>query len=527
MNPMRFLPTSAASFVRLVLVAGLFSPLALGCRGESSRDRGPGGGTGDGDGDGSGGAIVATVYEVQSPEMPVDTAVTLREVVVTAVDNFGDRRGGIYVMEPEGGPRSGVFVYLRESTGLQPGDVIDLENAVKTEFALSTKEDCDRASDCTLTELSGASAESPIAVIKVGEQRVPAPAIIDITALNDVEAEKWEGVLVALNNVRVFNKPRCVGSSCSDPTLTESRVTGPFFVQSSLAPLAADGTELAKDDCLTQVVGVMDYFFDYKVQMVSAERGDALTGGCLLPEVPVGEDLTVCSDGFDNDLNGFADCEDNTCRELATALCTTATTVVDVQNDLIEAGTLVRLEDVVVTARAFNGKSAWVQDPRLDAGARNGLLVFSNEVLPTEVAIGATVTLNGELVEFAGTSGDAENESVTELKNVQFESVTAGDPTTTRITAVPVGELAAEDWEGVLVTVENVRITSVDTHEFTVSDGTGEILVDDVIARFDGEKVVDRCLRQITGILDFNAFDQAFTLLMLNGGVDDTEGTCN
>ena len=79
-----------------------------GCR--SGEGDGPGGDSGNG-GAADGGSGVS-IYDVQSESMPVGTSVVLRGVVVSAVDSFGGRVGGIYVQEPEGGEFSGVFVFL-------------------------------------------------------------------------------------------------------------------------------------------------------------------------------------------------------------------------------------------------------------------------------------------------------------------------------------------------------------------------------------------------------------------------------
>src|SRR5258705_1816907 len=49
------------------------------------------------------------IQTVQDPNTMVTTAVTLRGVVVTGIDNFGARKGNFYVEEPEGCELSGVL----------------------------------------------------------------------------------------------------------------------------------------------------------------------------------------------------------------------------------------------------------------------------------------------------------------------------------------------------------------------------------------------------------------------------------
>src|SRR5689334_11140533 len=72
-----------------------------------------GGGSGD-DGDDSGvdsvNADDATIYDIQG-SLPVGTQVNIRGVVVTAIDNYGAKKGNIWVQEPDGGPYSGVLIF--------------------------------------------------------------------------------------------------------------------------------------------------------------------------------------------------------------------------------------------------------------------------------------------------------------------------------------------------------------------------------------------------------------------------------
>src|SRR5207249_6515043 len=51
------------------------------------------------------------IQDVQNDMMAPGTPVTLKGVVVTAIDTFGAKTGDIWVEEPEGGAFSGVHVY--------------------------------------------------------------------------------------------------------------------------------------------------------------------------------------------------------------------------------------------------------------------------------------------------------------------------------------------------------------------------------------------------------------------------------
>ena len=120
--------------LKTLCLTGLFFVAFYGCRGDDSSTGADAGPIDDGD----------TIQEVQSDTMPEGTPVTLRSVVVVAVDTYGGRTGGAYIMEPEGGPFSGVFIFLTDTSaaGLSPGDLVDVEGGVKDEFALNAEGRC-------------------------------------------------------------------------------------------------------------------------------------------------------------------------------------------------------------------------------------------------------------------------------------------------------------------------------------------------------------------------------------------------
>jgi predicted extracellular nuclease len=199
-------------------------PLALlfaltACRDGSTRN------PGDDDDDGDDVDDVA-IQDIQSEDMPVGTAVTMRGVVVTAVDTYGGRTGSFYVMEPDGGPFSGVMVYANGSVSkdLLVGDVVDIEGAVKDEFALDTDE-----SGETMTEMVAAEG-GKIEVTLVGTQDLPPPSIVEPWEMLDpAGAEQWEGTLIQIRTRA--SSARRAGSRaatrrsrrCGSPGRTRSR----------------------------------------------------------------------------------------------------------------------------------------------------------------------------------------------------------------------------------------------------------------------------------------------------------------
>ena len=79
------------------------------------------------------------------------------------------------------------------------------------------------------------------------------------------EWEKWEGVLVKVNNVQAFSAPSCILSmgTCNDTTYQRFDVTGDVQVQSQLAAMPTP--KIASGDCFSSVTGVVTYFFDYQI----------------------------------------------------------------------------------------------------------------------------------------------------------------------------------------------------------------------------------------------------------------------
>ncbi len=168
--------------------------------------------------DGNTNPLDVTIQEIQSDTMPAcDPAnppscveLKIKGVVVTAIDTFGDRKGDFWVQEPGGGPFSGVQVYgapLDQVGALQIGDVVDIAGAQKAEFALTSD-----TSGNKLTELEPIEG-GMMTVTKTGMNMPVEPTVVDALAIGQMtdfmaraaEWEKWEGVLVKLNNVEAFS----------------------------------------------------------------------------------------------------------------------------------------------------------------------------------------------------------------------------------------------------------------------------------------------------------------------------------
>ncbi len=375
-----------------------------------------------------------TIFEIQAESMPVGTAVTVRSVVVTAIDTFGTRIGGMYVQEVAGGPLSGVFVFVSDavSSTLAVGDLVDITGGVKDEFALMAD-----MSGRTLTEISPPQGGT-ISVTKVGTGTVPTPPVLDpvVLSASDAEAEKWEGVPITFEGVQYLETTRT-----DEPA--EISITGPYRVGGSLAEVNVDA---AVGTCYSSITGIGDYFFSYKILPTKAADIVEDAAGTSCAPVP-------------------------------------DTTVVESQNGTIATDTVINLPDVVVTAISADGFSYWVQDSGV-AAAFNGLYVFrrdSDGALPAEIAVGNVVTISGLLTEFRG--------ELTELVNSTVTS-SNGTAEVTSLDSVSIDDLATmRNYESVLVDIPGAIIaTSADPActefcTFTVSTGGAPLFFNDEIFR--------------------------------------------
>ncbi len=471
-----------------------------------------------------------SIYDIQG-SLPVDgSSINVRGVVVTAIDNYGSRRGNIFVQEPDGGAYSGVLVYgadLEQVADLAVGDLVDIEGAVKDEFALTMD-----TSGRTTTELVPPEGGS-ISVVKVGDGTLPDAEAVDALTIGqlatqearDDEWEKWEGVPITLANVSILTSLRDIDEA--DPTFVEFQVTGPMRVDSSLSALIDPATP---GDCLASVTGIGDYFFNYKILPTSASAIVAGGSGCPVQE----ESEEACADSIDNEADGFADCADFSCQALDA--CQTDTTVMDVQMGTV-TGT-VNLSEVVITALSRDRKHLWVADS-LTAAAYNGVYVYRGSMaaeLGVEFVIGATVDVTGGVSEFDVNpqQGDTLTEIVAYADQggaVTFVAAPAGTPTpVTNQTTMTLGSITAgEPYEGVLVQLSNVEVTMLPGNDrLTLTDASGSVVADDDIYDYMGATYpVGTCFATVAGVMSINLGDDERRLLPRAATDLVTGGTCN
>jgi hypothetical protein len=417
------------------------------------------------------------IQDVQSDAMPPGTPVTLIGKVVTAVDGYGARTGDLWVEEPEGGPMSGVHVYKADPTvvsTLKPGDIVNVTNCVKANFALMTD-----TSGRTEVELEPPMSGAMVTVTKTGTGTVPAPATVDALAIGKMpdpdrsnQWKMWDGVLVTVNNVSQVSSVAQVGGKTPDPTLQKFNITGVALVESDLAAFPTTG--LGFNSCLASVTGVVSYFFDY--QILNRSTAEIVTGGSNCP--PPENSVALCSDSIDNDGNGYTDCMDNNCIILTgSAMCRATTTIsaVDSAADAnpmaptLPAGMPVGVElgnggnaDVYITAISTSMKDVWVATNK-QAGADGGMDIYMGGLaLPNGAVVGARVDVIGSLKAY---NNDTQGETLPELQGLQMTvSAAPNGPGITAVTTQSAATLTVaatgRPYVGSMVTLPNVKIVS-------------------------------------------------------------------
>lgn len=145
---------------------------------------------------------------------------------------------------------------------------------------------------------------------------------------------------------------------------------------------------------------------------------------------------------------------------------------------VVQDGTQVILRDVVVTA-VNNGEGIFVQVPTTSpnyAGAE-----FSGIYLFTRNSTGITYPARGACVDIAGRvttyNGQRELEAVTDLTVITPCAHAVPTPVTVNPADVSTSGMLREEYEGVLITVQNVTVTAIDS-EFDFVTVTGGLILD-------------------------------------------------
>jgi predicted extracellular nuclease len=143
----------------------------------------------------------------------------------------------------------------------------------------------------------------------------------------------------------------------------------------------------------------------------------------------------------------------------------------------------------IVTARFQYGY--FIEDPA--GGAWNGLWVYDTDNTP---ALGDRVRLTGTVEEYY---------DLTELDSLtDYQVESSGNPLPAA-TVLATGDVSQEQWESVLVRVEDVTVSNEDLGygEWSVSDGSGDVVIDDK-GSYTYTPVNGEALAAVIGPLDYS-----------------------
>lgn len=454
----------------------------------------------DGSGSGSNAGVV-TVKQVQDDAMASGTQLELKGVVVLAIDTYGAKTGDLWVGDPEGGAFSGVKVFgapLTAVATLAPGDLVNIENAQKYEFACYGTICGGGVFDpgMSITEVEGITAGS-LVINKVGTGTLPAPAEVDALAISmmadeaarNAEWEKWEGVRIKVINARQMTEVKPFSAMSTADDQKKFTITSGAIVETVLTPFPPTAVI---DTCYSSITGIGDYFFDYLVLPTAAT--DVVDGGTGCAALPV----------------------------------FTSATIPEIQAGTKTGGVV--LTDVYVSAIAQNRKNYWISSS-LVAAANEGVYVFrcsSTASCMTAPALDASITVGSKISLKATTEEYNNNTDGTTLTQLKFATVTAmavsaGTPTpvTGKTATELIVEATGEPYESVLVTLSNVKVTTAPTTgSFGVAtltqDGTAFKADDDIylIAASDTS-----CYATMTGIWTYSFYNNVYQFLPTAVGV--------
>jgi len=381
-----------------------------------------------------------TIYDIQTGAV-APGRVTLENVVVVSPVQVTD--GAVFVQEAEGGPNSGIFVFLYADVvmgvPLSPGDVVTLTGDYDEFF---------EESQITVTSVDD------IAVAGTGEIPAPIDVLPSDVVAGAATAESYEGVPVCLSDVTATDATNQFGDFHVDDNMA---VTNLFLFDTP------DFLDVLPGTAFARLCGPIRYTFEeYKIAPRSAADFDATLVDCADAAPP--------------------------------------TTIQEIQQGMVAPGDLVLVEDVVVTTPwDFGGDTYWVQDPA--GGAYSGISVYMPNAGAFVPSPGDVVTLCGEYDEFFDQS--------------QLQIAAEGDVTAAGNGAVPAPEVLdaaeigqdppAEQWEGVLVTVEGVQVTTA-ADQFGQWEVEGVLLTDDVffdMASWPSPAVGDM-FTSLTGVLTYS-----------------------
>lgn len=288
----------------------------------------------------SGGPTTTSIYDIQMGNVPEGSIVTIADVIVTSPVQMN--QGGVTVQEAEGGPYSGIYIYMFEDVvggvSVSPGDVVTITGQY-TEFF----------------DFSQIAVNNANNIVVTGTADVPAPEVVaaaDI-AVGGGMAEAYEGVLVRVEDVTASDATNRFGDFHVDGDLV---ITNFFLFQENAALDVLPGSTLAFAQ------GPLLYSFEeFKLAPRGADDYDATLVACAKAAMPA--------------------------------------SIFEVQQGMVPEDELVVFENVVVTTPlTFAGDAFWMQDPA--GGQESGVSVFVLDPEGLNIGPGDEITLCGAYSEY-------------------------------------------------------------------------------------------------------------------------------
>ncbi|MDP8222638.1 MAG: hypothetical protein P9L99_04705 [Candidatus Lernaella stagnicola] len=404
---------SAIYLFLLILIAALACLLACATTNNADDDDDD-----DTTGDDDNVAIDTTIYEVQQGDFDEGTRVQLSHVIVTSQKTADGE--GFFVQEPEGGPFSGVYIYINkgivDEISVTIGDVLNLAGEY-TEYY-------------DFTEITIANTSDLEIVDSVDPLDPEVVDTADIEPTNE-DAEQWEGVLVAIEDVTVEEAINNYGEFIADGVKVDD-----LFYGSAPNPPA--------DTAFNVIAGLISFNFDeYKLCPRQAADYDSDEWDALDPDTGGGggEDATIY----------------------------------EVREGDYGPGDVVTVTGVVTSPLDFIGETFFLQDA--DGGQYSGVAVYMYsevvEAYAADLEMGLELRVTAEVQDYWDLTelvvkdpADLEILGTTDIPDA--EVIDAGD--------------LGEPWESVLVQIDDVTVSGeLNNHgEFTADSGGDSFIVDDL-----------------------------------------------
>jgi len=359
--------------------------------------------------------LITSIPAIQTGGVAQGTLVEV-EGVVTATDTYG-----FFVQDVIGGAYSGIWVYGGEDWEADLGYVTRGDDVRLVGIA-------DEYEDRTEIDLL---ADAQGTIERLGSGAAPAPELVDIDDLQFVNAEPWEGVLVAVQGLTVEDAALGYGQ----------------------ALLGSGGQSMVIDDTLHSWAGV--------------------------PDAPLGFPVSEVAGPVDYTFGSY-----KVLPRDAADIVSTATTIQAVQLGEVEEDAEVTVFDAVVTG--VDDVGVFVQDDA--GGAWSGVWVFLGSYWQGSwgnLAVGDRVDVTGVYEEYFGLT----EVNVTTSSSPLVVRRGAGTPLEPEVLAV---SAVGEAWEGVLVEVQDVEVSDPrpGNDEFVVEPavgGGGEyVYVDNALHLYSG-----------------------------------------